>query len=180
LPSNAQENNMIKKGSGTRNKDADIAMLDEIRKTGASLDDLFLHVDWSADKDMFARLDDWSIVDEMLTYDWSALDEMIAMIGPVLDEMFADLNDWSTLPHEKSQAHFCALPAGARTPARGDGSSFHRAPAAIGLRRRAGDRSQPVGQRPPETRSTRRRVLATSPEQPSYITSRSWEYRASE
>jgi hypothetical protein len=46
---------------------------------------------------MFARLDDWSIVDEMLTYDWSALDEMIAMIGPVLDEMFADLNDWSTL-----------------------------------------------------------------------------------
>jgi hypothetical protein len=66
---------------------------------------------------MFARLDDWSIVDEMLTYDWSALDEMIAMIGPVLDEMFADLNDWSTLPHEKSHAHFCALPA-ARTRAR--------------------------------------------------------------
>jgi hypothetical protein len=73
---------MTKKGSGTRNKDADIAVLDEIRKTGASLDDLLLHVDWSADKDMFARLDDWSIVDEMFAYDWSALDEMLAYDWP--------------------------------------------------------------------------------------------------
>jgi hypothetical protein len=32
-------------GSGTRKKDADIAVLDEIRKTGASLNDLLLHVD---------------------------------------------------------------------------------------------------------------------------------------
>jgi hypothetical protein len=43
---------MTKKGSGTRNKDADFAVLDEIRKSGASLDDLLPHVDWSADKNM--------------------------------------------------------------------------------------------------------------------------------
>jgi hypothetical protein len=81
----------------------------------ASLDDLLPHFDWSADKDMFARSYDWSIVDEMFAYDWSALDEMLAYDWSTLDEMFADLNDWSTLPHKKSQAHFCAVRAHART-----------------------------------------------------------------
>jgi len=120
---------MAKKAKG-----GDFAVLDKICKPGACLDDLPPPVDWSADKDMFARLDDRSIVDEIFAYDWSALDvtgppstRCSPMIGPVLDEMFGLIS-----------AHY------ARARARGDGSSFHRAPAAIGLRRRVGDRSQPV------------------------------------
>jgi hypothetical protein len=48
---------MAKKGGGKRDKDADLA-LDKIRKPGASLDELFPHIDWSADNDVYARLDD--------------------------------------------------------------------------------------------------------------------------
>src|SRR5262249_43443644 len=69
-------------------KDADFAVLDEISKPGASLDARLPAVDWSADKDMLARLDDWSAVDKMFARldDWSAV-----------DKMFAHLDDWSTL-----------------------------------------------------------------------------------
>jgi hypothetical protein len=52
-PSNAQENSVAKKGSRTRDKDADFAVLDKIRKSEASLDDLLPQVDWSADNDKF-------------------------------------------------------------------------------------------------------------------------------
>jgi hypothetical protein len=53
--------------------------LDKIRKPGASLDDLFPHIDWSADNDVYARLDDWSAVDKMFAHlgDLSTLDAIL-------------------------------------------------------------------------------------------------------
>jgi hypothetical protein len=150
---NEQENSMAKKGSGKRDKDADIAVLDEIRKPGGSLDDVLPHVDWSADKDMFVRVDDWSNVDEMfaydwsalderLAYDWSALDERLAHDWSALDEMFAHLNDWSTVdtmvpadlmldkldgllrPNDKPMDQRRPRRAGKRRPRRTDGKHY--------------------------------------------------------
>ena len=92
---------MAKKGGGKQDKDADFEVFNKIQEPGASLDDLLLHFDWSADKDMLARLDDWSAVDKMIEHldDRSALDEMFAHLDDcsVLDKMFAHLDDWSTL-----------------------------------------------------------------------------------
>jgi hypothetical protein len=43
-------------------------IIGKIRKPGSSLDGLFPHIDWSADNDVYARVEDWSAVDKMFTH----------------------------------------------------------------------------------------------------------------
>ena len=63
---------MTKKGGGKRDKDADFVALDEIRKPGASLDDLSAlnaMFNWSAFDDKFAHPNDWTTLDAMFPAD---------------------------------------------------------------------------------------------------------------
>jgi hypothetical protein len=100
---------MTKKGSGTRDKDADVAVLDEIRELDASLDgappfeDTF---NWSVLDDKLATLGDLSALND--TFNWSALDDKLASLGDLsalndtfnwsaFDDKFASLGDLSTL-----------------------------------------------------------------------------------
>jgi hypothetical protein len=97
LPSNAQENNMTKKGSGTRDKDADFAVLDEIR-IGASLDDLLRPLDKTFFDGALVSSDD-SVLDDLLPpLDNSVLDDLLPprddsvldALLPPLDTSFLD------------------------------------------------------------------------------------------
>jgi hypothetical protein len=82
---NAQENNMTKKGGRKRVKDADIAVLDEIR-IGASLDDLLQPLDKTFFDGQLVPWDD-SVLDDLLPpRDKSVLDALL----PPLDASFLD------------------------------------------------------------------------------------------
>ena len=74
---------MAKKGSGKRDKDADVdELFNEILEHWASLDGPLPHVDWSADNDMFAHLNDWSTLDAMFPADLM-LDKLDKLFGSV-------------------------------------------------------------------------------------------------
>ena len=97
---------MAKKRSGTRDKAADVAVLDEIRKPGASLDDLLPPLDeaffdgplvsWheSVLDDVLKPLDG-SVLDDLLPpNDDSVLDALLPPLDPiVLDGLLPPLKD---------------------------------------------------------------------------------------
>ena len=86
---------MTKKCGGMTDKDADFAVLDEIREPGASLDDappLEDTFNWSALDDKFASLSDLPALND--TFNWSAFDDKFACLGDLstLDAMFPTLD----------------------------------------------------------------------------------------
>jgi hypothetical protein len=105
---------MAKKGGGKRDKDADCGVFNEIQEPWASLDDLFPHIHWSADNDVYARLDDWSAVDKMFAHlgDLSTLDAILPA------DLMLDKLDGLFQPSDK--------PMGKRRPRRGGRRTSHR------------------------------------------------------